>query len=104
MLQQSQLPRVLANYPRDPNNGAILKSTDYGQTFTTVTLPFKVGGNMPGRGMGERLAIDPNKGSILFLGARSGNGLWKSTDYGSTWAKVTAFPNAGTNICSSLRG
>lgn len=95
---------MLANYPRDPNNGAILKSSDYGQTFTTVTLPFKVGGNMPGRGMGERLAIDPNKGSILFLGARSGNGLWKSTDYGSTWAKVTAFPNAGTNICSSLRG
>ena len=24
-------------------------------------LPFKLGGNMPGRGMGERLAIDPNK-------------------------------------------
>lgn len=44
----------------DPNNGTILKSKDKGRTFTTHPLPFKVGGNMPGRGMGERLAIDPN--------------------------------------------
>ena len=37
----------------DPNNGQILISTDQGNTFTPSTLPFKVGGNMPGRGMGE---------------------------------------------------
>ena len=51
---------------------------------------------MPGRGMGERLAVDPNKNNILYLRhAPTGNGLWKSTDYGATWAKVTSFPNAG---------
>ena len=37
----------------DPNNGQILISTDQGKTFTASKLPFKVGGNMPGRGMGE---------------------------------------------------
>lgn len=37
----------------DPNNGQILSSTDQGKTFTATSLPFKVGGNMPGRGMGE---------------------------------------------------
>jgi len=37
----------------DPNNGQILASTDYGATWTVSYLPFKVGGNMPGRGMGE---------------------------------------------------
>ena len=37
----------------DPNNGQILISTDQGKTFTPSSLPFKVGGNMPGRGMGE---------------------------------------------------
>lgn len=37
----------------DPNNGQILVSTDQGNTFTPAPLPFKVGGNMPGRGMGE---------------------------------------------------
>src|SRR5690606_17620805 len=79
----------------DPNNGAILRSTDRGETWQASPLPFKLGGNMPGRGMGERLAVDPNKNSILYLGAPSGHGLWKSTDYGATWSKVTSFPNPG---------
>lgn len=35
----------------DPNNGNILISTDSGSTWTASPLPFKVGGNMPGRGM-----------------------------------------------------
>jgi len=51
---------------------------------------------MPGRGMGERLAIDPNMNRVLYLGTRSGNGLYKSSDYGGTWSKVTSFPNPGT--------
>ncbi|WP_410595016.1 cellulose binding domain-containing protein [Amycolatopsis sp. lyj-23] len=79
----------------DPGNGAILRSADRGATWQAAALPFKLGGNMPGRGMGERLAIDPNRNSVLYLGAPSGNGLWRSTDSGVTWAKVTAFPNAG---------
>ncbi|MGW5671893.1 WD40/YVTN/BNR-like repeat-containing protein, partial [Micromonospora sp. NPDC003776] len=79
----------------DPNNGAILRSTDKGATWQATELPFKNGGNMPGRGMGERLAVDPNRNSILYYGAEGGNGLWRSTDYGATWAKVTTFPNVG---------
>ncbi|MFB9185598.1 cellulose binding domain-containing protein [Dactylosporangium sucinum] len=79
----------------DPNNGAILRSSDKGATWQSTALPFKLGGNMPGRGMGERLAIDPNKNSILYFGAPSGNGLWRSTDSGVTWAKVSNFPNVG---------
>jgi xyloglucan-specific exo-beta-1,4-glucanase len=104
----------IATDPRDPNrvyiaagtytnewtsmNGAILRSTDRGNTWQRTNLPFKVGGNMPGRSMGERLAIDPNRNSILYMGARSGNGLWRSTDFGVTWSKVTNFPNAGTYV------
>ncbi|KQV04557.1 MULTISPECIES: cellulose-binding domain-containing protein [unclassified Kitasatospora] len=79
----------------DPNNGAILRSTDKGATWARTTLPFKIGGNMPGRGMGERLAIDPNNDKVVYLGAPEGNGLWRSTDYGVSWAKVASFPNAG---------
>ncbi|WP_025678910.1 X2-like carbohydrate binding domain-containing protein [Paenibacillus massiliensis] len=82
----------------DPDNGYILRSTDRGNTWAETQLPFKVGGNMPGRSMGERLAVDPNKNNILYFGARSGNGLWKSTDYGATWTQVNAFPNPGTYI------
>ncbi|MGV9453490.1 cellulose binding domain-containing protein [Streptomyces sp. NPDC003635] len=79
----------------DPGNGAVLRSTDRGAGWQKADLPFKLGGNMPGRGMGERLAIDPNRNSVLYLGAPSGKGLWRSTDYGATWSQVTNFPNAG---------
>jgi xyloglucan-specific exo-beta-1,4-glucanase len=79
-------------------NGAILRSTNRGNSFLRTNLPFKVGGNMPGRSMGERLAIDPNRNSILYFGARSGNGLWRSTNFGESWSRVTSFPVAGTYV------
>lgn len=37
----------------DPDNGSILRSIDQGTTWSETKLPFKVGGNMPGRGIGE---------------------------------------------------
>jgi photosystem II stability/assembly factor-like uncharacterized protein len=77
-------------------NGAILRSSNQGHTFQRIDLPFKVGSNMPGRGMGERLAIDPNNHKILYLGTRSGHGLWRSADFGQTWAQVASFPDTGT--------
>jgi hypothetical protein len=104
----------LATDPVDPNrvylaagtytnawtsqNGAILRSTDRGTNWQRADLPFKLGGNMPGRGMGERLVIDPNRNSVLYLGAPSGQGLWRSTDFGVTWSKVTSFPNPGSYV------
>ncbi len=81
-----------------PTNGAILRSTDQGNTFQITQMPFKMGGNMPGRGMSERLAVDPNQDSILYFGARSGHGLWKSTDSGATWSQVTNFPDSGPYV------
>ncbi|MET7896684.1 cellulose binding domain-containing protein [Streptomyces mirabilis] len=82
----------------DPGNGAVLRSADRGASWQRTDLPFKLGGNMPGRGMGERLAIDPNKDSVLYLGAPSGKGLWRSTDSGVTWSQVTNFPNVGNYV------
>jgi photosystem II stability/assembly factor-like uncharacterized protein len=51
-----------------------------------------------GRGIGERLAIDPSRNSVLYLGVRGGFGLWRSTDHGASWAQVTSFPNVGNVI------
>lgn len=56
---------------------------------------------MPGRGAGERLVIDPNNQNLLYLGARSGHGLWKSTDAGVTWNRVGSFPVTGTFVQSA---
>lgn len=82
----------------DPTDGAVLRSADRGASWQKTDLPFKLGGNMPGRGMGERLAVDPRKNSVLYLGAPSGKGLWRSTDSGVTWSQVTSFPNPGNYV------
>ena len=66
------------------------------EPFKRTDVPFKMGGNEPGRFNGERLAVDPNEGDILFFGSRR-DGLWKSADRGATWQKVESFPNIGSN-------
>ncbi|MGA2174891.1 MAG: cellulase [Verrucomicrobiota bacterium] len=93
----------LALDPADPNRvylaagtynrgkAAILRSANRGKTFARTDVPFKMGGNETGRANGERLAVDPNDGDILFFGSRSA-GLWKSADRGATWNKVEGFP------------
>ncbi|HLL64176.1 MAG TPA: RICIN domain-containing protein [Micromonosporaceae bacterium] len=75
-------------------NGAILRSTDYGNTFQRTNMPFKMGGNESGRSMGERMMVDPNNNAVIYFGTRL-NGMWRSTDYGATWAQVGSFPVRG---------
>jgi hypothetical protein len=70
-------------------NGRIYISSNRGDTWTHYDLPFALGGNNPGRAMGERMMVDPNKPSTLFFGSRQA-GLWKSTDSGRTWVQVTS--------------
>ena len=72
---------------------AVLISDDYGENITVVdvTDKIKVHGNGMGRGNGERIAVDPNNGSIIFAGGRTG-GMIKSTDGGYTWESVSSFP------------
>ncbi|MGD0815773.1 MAG: cellulase [Verrucomicrobiota bacterium] len=71
---------------------AILRSDDRGRTFQRADVPFSMGGNENGRLNGERLAVDPNLGRVLFFGSRR-DGLWKSLDRGANWAKVETFPD-----------
>ena len=73
-------------------NGAILRSDDSGRSFQRTDVPFKFGGNEDGRGNGERLAVDPQDGHILYLGTRH-DGLWRSQDRGASWMRVASFPN-----------
>ena len=75
----------------DVPNGAILRSSDRGHSFQRTNVPIKFGGNEAGRGNGERMAVDPNDGRLLFLGTRH-SGLWKSTDGALSWKKVDSFP------------
>ncbi|WP_231568165.1 WD40/YVTN/BNR-like repeat-containing protein [Novosphingobium malaysiense] len=81
---------------------AIFRSTDYGATWRVTPVPFRMGGNENGRGLGERLAIDPFDHDRLFFGSRH-QGLWQSTDAGATWRKVGSFPLSGLGLPTDRR-
>jgi len=90
---------------RVPN--AILRSDDRGKTFKRTDVPFRMGGNENGRGNGERMAVDPNNGNIIYMATRL-DGLWKSEDTAVTWSHVNSFPEvnipvADTGIVSKAR-
>lgn len=101
----------IATDPTDPNRvyalmgeydngwtdvpGAVFCSNDKGETWEVVELPFFCGSNRQGRLMGDRLVVDPNNNSNLYLASRN-DGLWKSEDYGRTWKEVSSFPTQGT--------
>ena len=40
----------------------------------------------------------PTATRVLYFGAEGGNGLWRSTDSGVTWAQGHRFPNAGNYV------
>ena len=80
-------------YNTDKADARLYISSDRGDHWTFVNLPFSTGGNNGGRAMGERLMVDPNKSSTLFYGSRTA-GLWKSEDSGRSWAQVTALSSA----------
>lgn len=82
----------------------ILKSTNRGETWNGPYLSnVSMAGNdvLPtgpaapqSRDGGERLAVDPHAGSVLYFGSRD-DGLWKSEDSGLNWRKL-AIPSEGT--------
>ena len=80
-------------------NAAVLCSEDYGESWTITPLDFAAGGNEPNR-FADRLMIDPNDNSTLYVGSRT-EGLWVSHDYGKSFSKVESFPTAGTDYSES---
>ncbi len=70
---------------------SILRSSDQGRTFQRCDMRLRMGGNDGGRPVGERLAVDPNDGRVLFFGSRDA-GLWTSVDGAASWSKVESFP------------
>lgn len=73
---------------------AILASSDRGRSWRVTPVPFAMGGNEDGRGLGERLAIDPRHPETLLFGSRH-DGLWRSMDRGQSWQRLSTSPYAG---------
>jgi hypothetical protein len=77
------------------SNGYVLYSTNAGATWGVTPLSFYVGGNMDGRGAGERIAVDPYDSNIIFLGSND-SGLWESTNAGHSFSQVTSFSTSAS--------
>jgi hypothetical protein len=92
--------------PKDPNRvymavgtytaswgdlGAMMRSSNRGETWEKTEMPIKMGGNENGRSTGERLAVDPNDTNIIYYGSRRA-GLWRSTDRGVSYSELKSFP------------
>jgi sugar lactone lactonase YvrE len=76
----------------------IYRSTNRGASWISYVTPgFKMAGNGEGRGTGERMAVDPLNGANILVGT-SDSGIWRSTDYGASWTRMTNFTPTGTNF------
>ncbi len=74
----------------------VYKSTDGGKNFTATRFNNTAGFTLQSgdtdainfRVMGERLGVDPNNSSVVYIGTGS-KGLFKSTDGGTNWSRVS---------------
>jgi xyloglucan-specific exo-beta-1,4-glucanase len=86
---------VYAAAGNGPSSGttqsALLKSTDRGATWKVLKTDLTILGNADLRSSGERLAVDPNRSSVVYFGSRE-QGLWRSRDGGSSWTPVPGLP------------
>lgn len=83
---------VVVAVGRNATSGEVLISTDRGKSWKETGLVshgVRFSGNGNYRWAGERLAVDPNKGSIVYYGSRQ-NGLWRNTNISGSggWAQV----------------
>lgn len=75
--------------------GSLYRSTNRGSSWTKLPLDLAIDGNADRRWSGERLAVDPFDSRRVLFGSRA-DGLHRSTNAGSSWARVTTFTPAPT--------
>lgn len=80
------------------SSGALYKSADGGITFTKTGLEIQMRANGGSRAAGERIAVDPVNGDILYYGSVE-NGLHQSINSGISWSAISAGgPAANANV------
>lgn len=82
---------------------AILRSTDRGANWAVTPVPFKMGGNEDGRGLGERLAIDPTAQTAIDIPrVVTKNGRHALIVDGAPFLMLGAQVNNSSNYASAL--
>ncbi len=88
----------LALGQRIDEKGGVFRSDDRGETWTKLLDISYEGNGRVARWIGECIAVDPVNSNVIYAGTRK-KGLWRSTDDGKTWSKISDVPDgyAGTN-------
>lgn len=90
----------LVSAPKDPDiaymayEQQIFRSTNRGESWAPTSFGMhkvRMEPNGEGRQEGERLAVDPQNSDIVYYGSIA-DGLWVTTDAGTSWGKVSAIP------------
>lgn len=74
--------------------GEVFRSTDRGKSWSATGLRLMMHGAGRLRWAGERLAVDPRDGNVVYFGSRE-DGLWRSTDRARSWSRIAGFPTQG---------
>ncbi len=79
-------------------NAAIYRSDNYGDDWQRFPIATTINGNdQANRSTGERLAIDPKNNNIVYFASQTA-GLWKSTNAGETFARVSDAADLAVNF------
>jgi hypothetical protein len=85
-------------------DGYVFSSANKGTTWTQTSFAqVTADSNDTTRQYGQKIAIDPNNPNIVYVGTPE-NGLWVSTNGGTTWTKVSAIPASLTYSDGSYPG
>jgi subtilisin-like proprotein convertase family protein len=91
----SSIIYIYDDYSGNGNLDRILKSTDTGVTYTAMPV-------LPGTNGGEKLKISVATSSPNAVFASSFNGLWKSTDSGSTFTTIQNPAPVGIDLSETM--
>src|ERR1035441_5582098 len=83
----------LATQAYGRSNSTILKSTNDGDSYTSIDPPWLPAENNTYL---AAVATDPNNANGVY--ASSNQNLWQSTDGGTTWPNKVAIPSAATHV------
>ena len=84
-------------YPHD-----ILKSTDGGNTWKRLYFNKYTLSEGDHRYSGENIAVDPKNSDTVYIGTYK-DGLWKSTDGGTSWKNISDIPKGETTPGGGVR-
>ncbi len=85
------------------SNGGVYRSENRGQSWQLLFAARYESNGKEARWIGECLAVDPVSSKIIYAGSRQ-QGLWRSSDDGKNWSKITDVPEGHTgNNATGIR-